>query len=236
MAKELPYFRFEPSEWDNGNIQICSRESKGLFIDLCSIYWSRLGELPYALALQKLCNGNEVALQELNKNDIFGVIDGNIVIEFLDEQLEERGQTSDKRRKAAEKRWSNASALQMESKSNANRIEEKRKENKKEEDNLADKSALLKKYELDFRDQLVPYIEIYGKVMLRAFFDYWVETNKSGTKMRFQMEKTWDIEKRLVRWSNNNFKQNGKSVNQTYDKDKLARLIEAEYNTQRSTE
>jgi hypothetical protein len=36
MAKELPYFKFEPSEWDNGIIQMCSRESKGLFIDICA--------------------------------------------------------------------------------------------------------------------------------------------------------------------------------------------------------
>lgn len=135
MAKELPYFRFEPSEWDNGNIQICSSESKGLFIDLCSIYWSRLGELPYALALQKLCNGKEDALRELKNAEIFGVIDGQIVIEFLDEQLSERGQTSEKRRVAAKKRWSDASALQMQSKSNANRREEKRKEEKKIEEN-----------------------------------------------------------------------------------------------------
>lgn len=135
MAKELPYFRFEPSEWDNGNIQICSRESKGLFIDICSIYWSRLGELPYALALQKLCNGKEDALQELKNADIFGVIDGQIVIEFLDEQLSERGQVSEKRRDAAKKRWSDANALQVESKSNANRIEEKRIEEKKKEKN-----------------------------------------------------------------------------------------------------
>jgi len=134
MAKELPYFRFEPSEWDNGNIQICSRESKGLFIDLCSIYWSRLGELPYALALQKLCNGKEDALQELKNAEIFGVIDGQIVIEFLDEQLSERGQTSEKRRVAAKKRWSDASALQMQSKSNAKRREEKRREEKKIEE------------------------------------------------------------------------------------------------------
>lgn len=135
MAKELPYFRFEPSEWDNGNIQICSRESKGLFIDICSIYWSRLGELPYALALQKLCNGKEDALQELKNADIFGVIDGQIVIEFLDEQLSERGQVSEKRRNAAQKRWSDANALQVESKSNANRREENRIEEKKKEDN-----------------------------------------------------------------------------------------------------
>lgn len=134
MAKELPYFRFEPSEWDNGNIQICSRESKGLFIDLCSIYWSRLGELPYALALQKLCNGNKDALQELVDAEILGVIEGQIVIEFLDEQLSERGQVSEKRRNAAKKRWSDANALQVESKSNAKRREENIKEEKKKEE------------------------------------------------------------------------------------------------------
>jgi hypothetical protein len=133
MAKELPYFKFEPSEWDNGNIQMCSRESKGLFIDLCSIYWSRLGELPYALALQKLCNGKKDALQELQDHQIFGVVDGHIVIEFLNEQLAERGETSEKRRDAAKKRWSDANALQLESKCNASREEENRKEKKREE-------------------------------------------------------------------------------------------------------
>lgn len=133
MAKELPYFKFEPNEWDNGNVQMCSRESKGLFIDLCSIYWARLGELPYALALQKLCNGNESAMQELRKHQIIGVIDGGIVIEFLDEQLAEFSQTSEKRRKAANKRWGDASALQMQSKSNAIRREEKREDKKKQE-------------------------------------------------------------------------------------------------------
>ncbi len=134
MAKELPYWKFEPTVWDTGNIQMCSRESKGMFIDLCSIYWSRLGELPYALALQKLCNGNKDALQELIQHEIFGVIDGQIVIDFLDEQLEERGQISVKRRESAQKRWSDANALQMDSKSNAKRREEKSKEEKKKEE------------------------------------------------------------------------------------------------------
>ena len=89
MAKELPYFKFETSEWDNGTIQMCSREAKGLFIDLCSIYWSRLGDLPYALALQKHCNGNAQLLQELEKHQIIIVKDAKILIDFLEEQLEE---------------------------------------------------------------------------------------------------------------------------------------------------
>ena len=28
MAKELPYFKFEPNQWENGNIQMLSREDK----------------------------------------------------------------------------------------------------------------------------------------------------------------------------------------------------------------
>jgi hypothetical protein len=128
VAKELPYFKFEPGAWDTGNIQMCSRDSKGLFIDVCSLYWSRLGELPYALALQKLCNGSKDALQELIDHEIIGIIEGQIVIEFLDEQLSEFNQTSEKRRKAANKRWKDASALHVDSKSNAIREEKKREE------------------------------------------------------------------------------------------------------------
>jgi hypothetical protein len=133
MAKELPYFKFEPNQWENGNIQMCSRDLKGLFIDLCALYWSRLGELPYALALQKHCNGSKDALQTLEDLQIITVTDGQIIIDFLDEQLDEFQETSEKRRKAANKRWSNASVLQVQSKSNAIR-EDKKREDKKRED------------------------------------------------------------------------------------------------------
>lgn len=216
MSKELPYFKFEPSEWDNGNIQMCSHQSKGLFIDLCSIYWTRLGELPYALALQKHCNGNKDAMQELIKHEIFGVIDGQIVIDFLDEQLLERGQVSEKRRDAAQKRWSDAHALQLKSKSNANRIEEKRKEEKKKEkivsNNDADKSATIEDRSFSFYKRLEPYIGQYQKEMLRAFFDYWTEKNDGGRKMRFEMQKVFDLQKRLTTWKNrDNGKQNTKN-------------------------
>ena len=126
--KTLPYFKFIPAYWENGNIQMCSRESKGLFIDLCGMYWSRLGELPYALALQKLCNGNANALQELCNYQIITINDDQISIDFLDEQLNEFKKTSKKRSQAANKRWgsndADANALQMQSKSNAIKIRE----------------------------------------------------------------------------------------------------------------
>jgi hypothetical protein len=121
-AGNLPYFKFEAATWDSGNIQLCSKQSKGLFIDLCSLYWIRKGELPYALALQKHCNGDASVMQELLDNEIILVNDGHIVIQFLDEQLNGFIQISDVRSDAANKRW-NAIAMQMQCKSNAIREE-----------------------------------------------------------------------------------------------------------------
>ena len=45
----------------------------------------------------------------------------------------------------------------------------------------------------------------YVKDEVAKFIDYWTETNKSGTKMRFELEKTWDTSRRLKRWMNSNF-------------------------------
>jgi len=105
MAKQLPYFKFEPNEWENGNIQMCSREDKGLFLDLCAIYWSRLGDLPEKLAIQKLCGGNATAFNSLYDENIVEVKDGFICIHFLNEQLLEFEDTSNQNRENARKGW-----------------------------------------------------------------------------------------------------------------------------------
>ena len=52
----------------------------------------------------------------------------------------------------------------------------------------------------NFYNALVPFVSIYGKEMVREFFDYWTEPNKSKTKMRFELEKTWDLKRRLNTW------------------------------------
>ena len=135
MEKRLPYFKFEPSKWGNGDIQLCSREAKGLFIDVCSVYWSKLGKMKYAFALQKLCNGNKEALQELIDNEVMEVREGLIYIEFLSIQLVEFEDISESRSKAARKRWEtktkDTKAMQMHNKaSNGAMLEEKRIEEK----------------------------------------------------------------------------------------------------------
>lgn len=51
-----------------------------------------------------------------------------------------------------------------------------------------------------FYESLIPYTETYGKELIRAFFDYWAEPNSSKTKMRFELQKTWDVAGRLRTW------------------------------------
>lgn len=78
------------------------------------------------------------------------------------------------------------------------------------------KEARIKKLQDDFYKSLIPYVATYKKEMLREFYDYWSEPNKSMTKLRWQLEPTWDTAKRLKRWegNNNEIKFKPKSDNQ----------------------
>ncbi len=53
----------------------------------------------------------------------------------------------------------------------------------------------------DFYKSLVPFVDLYGREMIRKFFEYWTESNKSHTKMRWELEKTWDAKRRLITWA-----------------------------------
>ena len=53
---------------------------------------------------------------------------------------------------------------------------------------------------LEFRNSLIPFLSEYGKEMLTEFYNYWTEPNPSKTKMRYEMEKTWDTARRLETW------------------------------------
>lgn len=52
-----------------------------------------------------------------------------------------------------------------------------------------------------FGKSLIPYVEKYGKDMVRDFFDYWTEMNQSKSKMRFEQQPTWETSKRLATWA-----------------------------------
>lgn len=62
-----------------------------------------------------------------------------------------------------------------------------------------------------FKEELKNTIN-YPDTMKKEFFDYWTEPNKSKTKMRFELEKTWDLNRRLNTWASRDRNFNKKPV------------------------
>lgn len=147
MARDLPYFKFYVSEWNDGDITLCSLEAQGLFVNLCSLYWSLKGKLFYASAMRRHSDCNASAWEELIKSNCIKILNDKIVINFLDEQMHEMSKISIQNKKNAEKRWKDVqtetvteNSIDMRAQCERNavecNIEEKRREEKRERDKL----------------------------------------------------------------------------------------------------
>ena len=75
-------------------------------------------------------------------------------------------------------------------------------------DNVNDKKDIVSR-KLKFSDSLKTFINLYPRETLNDFYKYWTEPNKSNTKFRQELEKTWDTKRRLENWTRNdkNFKK-----------------------------
>lgn len=65
------------------------------------------------------------------------------------------------------------------------------------------KSNTIERRKLKFADTLKPFFDVYGKTILNDFYLYWTEPNKSNTKFRQELQKTWSLERRLSNWVKN---------------------------------
>lgn len=108
MAKDLPYFKFFVSEWNDGDITLEDYKRQGLFINVCSYYWSKECDVTSNLLYKKFKEFKEDIDYLINEGHL-KVLKGFIIISFLDEQKQERLKTSIKNseagKKGAAKRW-----------------------------------------------------------------------------------------------------------------------------------
>lgn len=68
-------------------------------------------------------------------------------------------------------------------------------------DNVSVKENDIEKRKLKFASTLEPFLNLYGRELLNNFLRYWSEPNKSHTKFRQELEKTWDLKGRLETWA-----------------------------------
>lgn len=71
----------------------------------------------------------------------------------------------------------------------------------------------MKKFEEEIQKVIYPN-EPKGKELeeIKKFFLYWTEPNKSRTKLRWELQPTWDTKRRLGTWFRNSIKFSGQTV------------------------
>ena len=170
--------------------------------------------------LEKIESGFEVKLKPGEslltcdkKNEYIDMLDD--FTKNLAQNLTEEGQARGNNKKNIEEYYDSSSE---EEKETSTGVEAKKAE---EAGRLAAARAATLARRRKFYDSLIPFVERYGKEMIRAFYDYWSELNKSRTKMRFETEKTWELPRRLATWSNREKKSTTRKPNfATHDNNK----------------
>ena len=104
MAKELPFFKFHSNEWLTGDIVFEAYDIQGVFVHVCSTYWSQDCSIALARLKKRLSNVKEEQWQCLIDGGYIKVNSkGDVYISFLDEQINELGDQHKKKVDAGRK-------------------------------------------------------------------------------------------------------------------------------------
>jgi hypothetical protein len=188
MSKELPFFKFNATEWITGNISYESFEMQGAFISVCAEYWNRNNNLTIDEAKLRLRNASIVDL--LIEKNYLKTKKNKIVISFLDKERED---IESKRLKLSESGRKGGLSRAKASLKQGSSIKEVDKD---KEYNIAERKQ-------KFASNLTSFVDTYGKSMIRDFYDYWTEHGEKDKKMRYEKQTSFNLDARLNRWNKN---------------------------------
>ncbi len=206
MAKELPYFKFEPAEYLTKNISFCSLSAQGLFINICSYYWQRNCNLTVDQVLKRLNYKEEI--DELISEGIIDLEGDFITIKFLDNQLVDVEKTSKQNSANGAKGGRPKKPTESENKPTALIPLSETKGIREDKIIIDNKDNSIYDRKSRFSTTLIPFLDLYDKDLIRAFCDYWTEHGDKDKKMRFEKEKSFGLARRLATWNKNNFGNN----------------------------
>ena len=191
MSKELPFFKFNATEWITGNISYEPFELQGAFISVCAEYWNRNNCLTIQEAKLRLRNSD--LIDKLIEKKYLKTKKEKLVILFLDNEREE---ISAKRLKLSESGRKGGLSKAKASLKQGSSIKEEDKEEDKESIyrsfahlsiTNADVEKLLTKYSIDDIDEVLDSIENfkgnkkYSSLYLTA--SKWLSKNKKTTEV-----------------------------------------------------
>jgi hypothetical protein len=143
----------------------------------------------------------------INDFDLFVIKDDNFSSLSVGKRLLAREQKSAKAKESISNRWNK-------SKPDTNVIRTGYERNTIKESKVKEsKENNIEERKLKFASTLEIYKDKYPRSLLSLFFKYWTEPNKSNTKFKQELEKTWSLERRLETWATNDSNFNKKQDN-----------------------
>jgi hypothetical protein len=177
-------------------------ESYGIFWSVLEMLFTEENKLCIedydSLAFGLQCDA-KILKQVIEDFDLFVVENGCFYSRRLNNHIEDINNKSTKAKESIKKRWNNTNVIRTYNDSNTSRVNKSIVNKSKE-----DKSKSIENRIVDFKKS-IQSIEGISDDDKENFFLYWTEKNKSGSKFRAEMERTFSIPLRLKRWSSNNF-------------------------------
>jgi len=223
MAKDLPYFKFFCSEWNDGDITLEDYKTQGVFINVCSYYWSNECELKKEKLMRKFTK-NEKEVKKLIQNGLIKEIKDFVKINFLDEQKEQRedqyevkskgGKASAEARrlKKIEQELNRSSTkiehvLNLSSTESQVLREEKKREEKKRKDKIRESTKSIILNSFGWLEQLLMKRKLdleRGKIYLYTFLDFQEDLVGEGNGLNRDIH---EIQNHFVKWLDSEIKK-----------------------------
>lgn len=207
MAKD-PAFLFYSSDFLNGVADL-TMEERGQYITLLCLQHQK-GSLSEKTIRLSVGSVSVDVLKKFSKDS-----ESNYFQERLKEEIEKRVAFTESRRNNGFKGGRPKANDKPSGYPKENLMEN---ENENENEDLIDdekaKRKSIEERQNDFLNSLRLFYPAYTKELLKEFYDYWTESNPSRTKMKFELNNTWDTSRRLKTWFNNSQKfNNGNTKN-----------------------
>jgi len=186
MAKD-PAFLFYPGDWLGGTLGM-SFEEKGAYFELLMLQFNR-GHMTSHMIGQVVGH-----LWDKVKHKFVQDGDGLWYNERLEQEKKARLEyvKSRKNNKNGKNQYSHTGGHMT-----------YHMENEDEDENKNVNEIGIEDRKAKFNLVLSQYITEYGTETVQSFSEYWTEHNPNGRKMRYEMERVFDIPRRLKTWKRN---------------------------------
>ena len=207
MKKDAYYFSHDSNAKDDPK---CSLLIEELGLEGYGIYWVLIETLrdqpeyryPIKMIpiLARKYNTTSAKVEVIVRNyGLFEVSNDEFFSISLLKRMEQKEAKSLKARDSINQRWLRSKYEDDTNVSKPKYEDDTIKESKEKE--IKEKENKIEERKIAFGHSLKIFESQYSKQMLTDFFRYWAEKNKSGTKMKWELEKTFEVELRLLTWA-----------------------------------